>query len=69
MIATYAAIATRTFYVDNDIAAGTVRTIPVFSKAASGQWDVTSADMASHGVFSDALRGIGAYAPSKRVNL
>jgi predicted secreted protein len=69
MTATYAAIATRTFYSDTEIAAGTVRTIPIFCQVARHALKTLAVEMPCYGVFSDVLRGVSASAASHRVNL
>jgi hypothetical protein len=68
MTSTYAAIATRTFYSDTDIAAGLVRTVPIFCHAARDDFVTLPADMPCVFSFSDVLLGVGAYAASHRVN-
>jgi hypothetical protein len=68
MTATYAAIAMRTFYHDTEIAAGTVRTVPIDCYVAFDDFVTFPADMPSVFSFSDVLLGVGAYAASRRVN-
>jgi hypothetical protein len=68
MISTYAAITTRTFYSDTEIAAGTVCTIPIFCQVATDNFNSLPADMPCVFRFSDVLLGVGAYAASRRVN-
>jgi hypothetical protein len=68
MISTYAAIATKTFYSDTEIAAGLVRTVPIFCHVTLNDVVNLPADMPCVFSFPDVLLGVGAYAASHRVN-